>query len=77
MKIQGAIFKNNKKEKETQPDYRGDGKTPDGAEYWFSGWIKTDKNGHSYLSLAIESKQEQATPEAPASAPANDSSLPF
>ena len=39
-----AIFKNNKKEKETQPDYTGTVNV-EGKEYSVSLWIKEGKSG--------------------------------
>jgi hypothetical protein len=31
----------------------------DGREYWFSAWIKKDRNGKSFMSLAFKPKEEQ------------------
>lgn len=50
----GSLFKNEKKEKDTHPDYTGNGMI-DGREYWFSAWIKTGKNG-KFMSLAFKPK---------------------
>jgi hypothetical protein len=49
----GALFRNDK-EKENQPDYRGDAKIG-GEEYKIAGWIREGKRG-KFLSLQIESK---------------------
>lgn len=54
----GALFKNDKKQKPNHPDYRGT-LNVEGVEFWISGWIKQGKNG-SFMSLAIQEKQEQA-----------------
>ncbi len=51
----GSLFKNEKKEKDTHPDYTGNGMI-DGREYWFSAWIKTGKNGSKFMSLAFKPK---------------------
>jgi len=48
----GAIFKNNKKEKETQPDYRGKINV-DGVEKEIALWVNTSKNGLQYFSASI------------------------
>jgi len=48
----GAIFKNDKKTKETQPDYRGKVNV-DGKELEISLWLKTSKAGTSYFSAAF------------------------
>ena len=39
-----VIFKNNKKEKDTQPEYKGTVNV-DGKEYEISLWVKEGKNG--------------------------------
>ena len=56
---QGAIFKNDKKETENQPDYRGSINT-DGTDYWLSAWIKTAKSGVKYMSLSVQKKEQRA-----------------
>ena len=54
----GSLFKNERKDKDTHPDYTGNGMI-DGREYWFSAWIKKDRNGKSFMSLAFKPKEEQ------------------
>lgn len=54
----GSLFKNDRKDKDTHPDYTGNGMI-DGREYWFSAWIKKDRNGKSFMSLAFNPKEEQ------------------
>lgn len=51
----GSLFRNEKKDKDTHPDYTGNGMI-DGREYWFSAWIKTGKNGSKFMSLAFKPK---------------------
>jgi uncharacterized protein (DUF736 family) len=53
----GALFPNDKKEKETHPDFRGNIDV-DGKEYWIKGWKKTSKSGLKFLSLAVTAKEE-------------------
>lgn len=74
----GALFKNDKKEKPSHPDYRGD-ITIDGAKYRLAGWIKEGKNG-KYLSLVARPFEEKpaAAPRQSAGGPSfADSDIPF
>jgi len=54
----GVLFKNDRKEKDTHPDYKGSYTDGNGAEFWLSAWIKKDKNGNSFMSLSTTSKDE-------------------
>jgi hypothetical protein len=51
----GSVFQNERKEKDTHPDRTGSAKIG-GADYWVNGWIKQDRNGKPYLSLAFKPK---------------------
>ena len=58
----GALFKNDKKESDTHPDYRGTAEI-EGIEYWVSSWINTAKSsGKTYMSLAFTRKNEEIKP---------------
>jgi hypothetical protein len=57
----GSLFQNDKKDKETSPDYKGSLKI-DGVEYWISGWKKS-KEGKTWLSLALTKKEQKAEQE--------------
>lgn len=76
----GSLFRN-KKEKDSQPDYRGDACTPKGEQIRIAGWLKKDKNDKTYLSLKIEEPREQTgnAPAKPAARPRADfdDSVPF
>ena len=55
----GVMFKNDKKEKESHPDYKGNC-IVNGKEMWVSAWVKTSqKNGNKFLSLAFSDKTAQ------------------
>lgn len=53
----GSMFRN-EKNKETQPDYKGNVKIA-GVEYWISGWVKTPENKKPYMSLSFQVKQKK------------------
>ena len=52
----GAVFKNERKEKDTHPDRTGSAMIG-GVEYWVSGWLKDAGRG-PFLSLAFKRKDE-------------------
>jgi uncharacterized protein (DUF736 family) len=60
---QGALFKNDEKHGERDPDYRGNIKI-NGQEYWLSAWLKTSKEGKKFMSLSAQPKMARDTPGA-------------
>lgn len=60
----GALFKNDRKERETHADYKGRINVA-GQEYWLSAWLKKDRNGRTFMSLSVQPKdgapKQQAT----------------
>jgi hypothetical protein len=54
--LRGVLFKNERKEKDTHPDYKGSAEIG-GVEYWLSAWIKAGKNG-KFMSLSFSAKEE-------------------
>lgn len=54
----GSLFKNDKKEKDSHPDYKGSALIG-GVEYWLSAWIKEPKaGGQKFMSLALKPKEQ-------------------
>lgn len=56
----GSLFKNDRKEKETQPDLRGKIMLPNGEVRWVSAWKKKTAAGDTWLSLAIGDLVQQS-----------------
>lgn len=53
----GVLFKNDKKESEKHPDYKGS-MIVNGTDYWLSAWIKEGKSG-KFMGLALSPKDDQ------------------
>ena len=74
----GVLFKNDRKEKDTHPDYTGNIDV-DGVEYWLSAWIKEGRKG-KFMSLSIKLKEDASAvkrrDEAPARPPQRPASPP-
>jgi uncharacterized protein (DUF736 family) len=51
--MSGALFRNDKKQKDTHPDYRGDA-VINGVKVKIAAWLKQDKNGSKFFSLKFE-----------------------
>lgn len=61
MQVNIPIFKNDRKEKLSQPDYRYSFQDSQGE--WhnvISGWLKESAKGNKYLSLSIDTDQLKA-----------------
>lgn len=62
----GSLFKNDRKEKESQPDYRGDALI-DGKLYWMSAWLNESPKGTKYMSVKFSEKDKRdSAPASPA-----------
>jgi hypothetical protein len=59
----GSLFKNERKEKDTHPDYRGDVCLEDGTVLKLAGWVKKTSGGKSFLSLKVEKPREETRPD--------------
>lgn len=60
----GVLFPNQDKDKNNPEhanwaDYRGN-ITVNGVDWWLNGWVKKDKNGKSFLSVAVREKAPAA-----------------
>lgn len=59
----GALFKNNRKEKETHPDYQGECMVG-GVKYRMSAWLKDGKKG-KFMSMAFKEAGDSNTDDIP------------
>tara|TARA_R110000803_G_scaffold208003_1_gene276337 strand:+ start:713 stop:967 length:255 start_codon:yes stop_codon:yes gene_type:complete len=57
----GAIWKNDNKQSETHPDFKGSINI-DGKDYWLSGWKRKEGAGPKSpaLSLSVQAKEQPA-----------------
>lgn len=62
---QGSIFKNDKKESDNHPDYKGSLTTPDGVECWVSMWVKRPEGKQPFFSVSVQPKQQPSTTSTP------------
>lgn len=52
----GSLFKNDRKETDTHPDYKGTALVDGLGECWLDAWINTAKDGSKYMSLKLKPK---------------------
>lgn len=72
----GVLFKNKDKTVENPKwaDYNGKA-TVGGVNYYLSAWIKTDKNGDKFMSIAFKLAEQKAQQRRPSRQ--QDDSIPF
>lgn len=85
--MSGSLFPNDRKEKETQPDFKGECLI-DGVTYEIGAWEKEAKTGRKFTSLSFKVKSatynlsktyppDEIQPDRRAPPPAAESDLPF
>ena len=53
----GALFRNDKKKEDKEPDYKGSINV-EGKEFWVNGWINEAKeSGKKYLKVKVSPKE--------------------
>lgn len=75
----GALHRNQFKEQEKHPDYRG-GFCWKGQQLEISAWLNEDKNGQKYLGLEIKepySKGDSPKPQAQQELATEEEDIPF
>jgi hypothetical protein len=53
----GALFKNDKKESDSHPDYKGSAMI-NGSEFWVSGWVNVSSAGTKYMKFSYSPKEQ-------------------
>ena len=71
----GTMFRNKRKERDSHPDWSGDGMV-NGQLVWLNAWEKKDKNGNLFYSFSFKNKQARDNGPPPAHGPA-DHDIPF
>ena len=73
----GALFKNERKETDKHPDYKGSINV-DGVEYWISAWLNESNAGKKYMGLKVNLKEATSAPApAPKASDAFGDDIPF
>jgi uncharacterized protein (DUF736 family) len=57
----GSLFKNDRKESDTHPDYKGQALI-NGVECWLDAWINESNSGTKYMALKFKPKDAAASP---------------
>jgi uncharacterized protein (DUF736 family) len=57
----GSLFKNDKKETDTHPDYKGSALIDGLGECWLDAWINESSSGTKYMSLKIKPKEARGS----------------
>ncbi len=52
----GSLFRNDRKETDTQPEYKGS-TLIDGTDFWLDAWINESSTGVKYMSLRFKPKE--------------------
>lgn len=56
--LTGSLFKNDRKESDSHPDYKGSALIG-GVSHWLDAWINTANDGTKYMSLKLKPKDAQ------------------
>jgi hypothetical protein len=78
--MSGSAFHNNRRDRDTSPDLTGSALVH-GKEHWVNMWLKTDKNGNTWVSFNLKEKNAVSGPpaarETRPTSDAIDDTIPF
>ena len=76
--LRGALFKNDRKEKENQPDYTGNVEV-EGTKYNMAGWMRQSKAGKPFMSISLSIPEPQNSAPRPTASAGHsmDDEIPF
>jgi hypothetical protein len=60
--MSGSAFHNSRRDRDTSPDLTGSALIH-GKEHWVNMWLKTDKNGNTWVSFNLKEKQPKQQPQ--------------
>lgn len=72
----GALFKNNDKESDKHPDYKGSINV-DGKELQIAAWLKESQKGVKYMSLSVSEPYKKDEGKAAKGGGSSDTDIPF
>lgn len=77
----GALFKNNRRQKDTHPEFTGK-LNVGGVDYYLNGWRKTPEGKEAFISLSVKRVEPKTDGMAAATATAKveqklDDEIPF
>ena len=58
----GALWKNDRRDDEKFPHYKGS-LNVEGVDFWISAWIKEGKDGTKFMSLSVKNKNADVQPK--------------
>lgn len=71
-----VLFRNDRKKKESDPDYTGSAEV-DHKEYYASAWINETRDGRKYMKGRLREKEERPSSEPDPKPKYDDDDIPF
>ena len=74
--MSGSAFHNTRRDRDTSPDLTGSALI-NGKEHWVNMWMKTDKNGNTWVSFNLKEKQPKPETDTRPTKNIVDDDIPF